>query len=572
MLLKPFANRLTRATLAAAGTLATTLICSAAAQGGTVQIKSCGDAPAGGADTAWQIVNDNTAGYEAPTAVCPPTGAAVGTDLDHTQILGRSVWTKLSSGVSPDAGEKAEMRFTAPTGTTITAVNIKRDIGMRSDGYYVYGRTDAGQLTGETCGRPGGEYGCSVGGYGAGYTPFAGLNAAWIAWGFQCGANGFPGCGTGASLHLAWAHVYASTVTLTDDQVPTGVSAGGAITTTGWKRGTVAGTISGSDNLGVQRLRWYADGTLVSTSADRACDFSVAVPCSNASSVSYALNTAGLTDGSRNIQAAVVDPAGNETKGAAFAVQVDNTAPPAPTGLNVAGGGSSTAIDMTWSAPAADGGSPYVSALWQVCSGAICTNGTGSLTAASGNLPNATGTYTVKAWLVDEAGNADVNRSASTTVSYTAPAPPSGVGGGGGGGGGAAPSTPGTPEPGPTTPAPPTVPTTPTTQTTPTMPGQPSGPVEAPVKVTTAKVSRKTNKVLVRGSINRLATGRVTITYRAKVHGRWQTKTTRTQLKRGRFSASVRLTRALRTGKSRTLTISYPGSGQVQATKRTIRL
>src|SRR4051794_22955516 len=95
---------------------------------GTVQIKSCADAPPGGADTAWQIVNDAPGGYQAPSAVCRPTGAVVGSDPDHDQVLGRSIWTQLNGSVIPHAGQVAEIRFTAPSGTTISALSIRRDL------------------------------------------------------------------------------------------------------------------------------------------------------------------------------------------------------------------------------------------------------------------------------------------------------------------------------------------------------------------------------------------------------------------------------------------------------------
>lgn len=291
----------------ALGVATLVLAASPTALAGTVEVRSCGDAPTGGVDNAWQPITDNLAGYEVPTAACPPTSTAIGTDLDHPQILGRSVWTKLMSGVAPTAGDGAQMRLTAPAGTVITAVSLKRDLGKRNDGYALYGKTASGAVLDNSCAIPGGQAVCYVGGSGTAPQTFSGLNTAWIAWGFECGDLGYPSCNTGSSLHQAWAHIYASTVTLTDNQAPTSVTAAGAVTTGGWKSGSVAGTISGSDNLGVQKVRWYADGALVSTSADRACDFSTTVPCADASNVSYSLDTTGLADGTRSIQAAVVD-------------------------------------------------------------------------------------------------------------------------------------------------------------------------------------------------------------------------------------------------------------------------
>lgn len=530
---------------------------------GTVQIKSCSDAPLGGTDSAWVVVNDNGNGYQEPSRVCPPTGSVVGTDLDHAQILGLSVWTKLSSGVAPASGQRAEIRFSAPAGTVVSAASVRRDIGMRSDGYYVYGRSDTGQLTGETCTRPGGEYGCSIGGYGAGYASFTGLNAGWIAWGFQCGANAFPTCGTGSSLHSAWAHLYGAVVTLTDNQLPTGVVAGGNITTAGWKGGTAAGTISGSDNLGVQKLRWYADGVVVSTSADRSCDFSVTVPCSNASGVSYGLNTTGLGDGSHSVEAAVVDPAGNEAKGTPFTVKLDNTAPPPPIGLHVGGGGGSTAIAMSWSLPAADGASAYVSSAWQACSGGTCSSGTGGLTSASGNLPNATGVYAVKVWLVDAAGNGGPATAATSSVSYTAPAGSGGGGGGGGGGGAAGGGAGGTTTGEPSVPIGPT-PTSPGPGLTPT---PTPTPVPAPragadLRLTTSRLDRRTGRLVLRGSIDDEASGTVTITVTAK----GERRRLQARIRAGHYTAVTRLRKGTRGVR---VTVRYGGSSSTMPGRAT---
>jgi hypothetical protein len=87
--------------------------------------------------------------------VCPPNGSQFG---------GLTAWTKLDSGVASTAHAGAQLRFTAPAGTTISQVRLRRDIGTRNDGYYVFRRTDAGQLAGETCAIPIDEFTCVVGG------------------------------------------------------------------------------------------------------------------------------------------------------------------------------------------------------------------------------------------------------------------------------------------------------------------------------------------------------------------------------------------------------------------------
>lgn len=557
------------ATLAAAAATVAVAFPSPAGAG-TVQIYSCGDAPTGAADTAWNLINDAPGAYDAPPAVCPPSGTDVGGDLAHPQILGRSIWTQLHASLVPVSGQREELRFTAPIGTTIGAVAIRRDLGKRSDGYRLYGKTDSGPTLDSTCAIPSGDFTCAVGGYGSIPASFSGLNASWIAWGFECGDLGYPSCNTGSTLHQAWVHIYASTVTLTDNQAPTAVSAGGDVAAGGWKGGTVGGTISGSDNLGVRNVRWYADGALVSTSPERACDYSVTVPCSNAVGASYGLDTTGLADGTRSIRAAVVDPAGNEARSAPFSVDVDNTAPAAPSNLRLGGGGGTQAFTMTWDLPAADGGAPYVSSRWQACDGSTCSTGTGGLTSASGALPAFSGSYAIKVWLVDESGNHDIGSAATNSISYTAPAPGGGgggAGGGGGGGGAAQPAKPGADADSPVQdPGGVPVPVVPPTVV--------PGPVSPPagmgnVRVTTAAIGRS-GRLVVRGTVDRVASGRVSVTYRATMGGRTRSKTVRARIRKGRYAATIALPRGWREARNPRVTVRYPGSGSVRPASRTL--
>jgi hypothetical protein len=120
-----------------------------------------------------------------------------------------------------------------------------------------------------------------------------------------------------------------------------------------------------------------------------------------------------------------------------------HTAPPAPSDLQLTGGGESPNLTATWTNPPADAGSPWASADWSACptSGGACTTGTGTLDADTGTAPAtlpAAGTYTVRVWLTDLAGNTNPANGASDTITYTPPAlpdPPNPVGGGGDGGG-----------------------------------------------------------------------------------------------------------------------------------------
>ncbi len=345
-------------------------------------------------------------------------------------------------------------------------------------------------------------------------------------------------------------------VTLTDNQAPTGVSGGGAVVGGGWVGGSVDGSITGSDNLGIRNVRWYADGSVVSTSADRSCDYSVTVPCSDAAGVSHPLDTTGLADGSHSVQPAVVDPAGNETRGPAFTIEVDNTAPPAPTGLTVSGGGASTSFHLSWSTPAADGGSAYAGSRWQACAGATCSSGSGGLTSATGTLPAVPGAYTVRVWLTDAAGNGGAAHAASGSVSYAAAA-----GGGGGGGAGAVKPAPKPADAPPAQDLPVSLPV-------PVAPVTPAAPetvarVSAALRPPTATLSRRTRMLRLRGSLRRDASGTVSVTVTAA--GRH--KHLRARIRRGHYALRTRLPRGTRRAR---VTVRYRGSTTTKPARRTL--
>jgi hypothetical protein len=547
------------------------------AYAGSVDILSCGSAPSGGADNAWAYQSSDVAGYEQALGTCPPDGTPFG---------GITAWTKLNSGVAPFSPNGAQLRFSAPSGTTVNRVQISREIGTASDGYYVFGRTDTGQLLGETCAIAVSQFTCYTGGPAAAQADFSSLAAAWVAWGFQCGANGYVNCGTGATLHQAWATIYASTVTLTDNQAPTGVSVGGALASGGWKGGTVAATASGADNLGIRTIRWYADGALVGgtgNSTTRACDFSTPVPCSDVSSVATSLNTAALTAGTRSVQLALVDPAGNESKSVAFSVQVDNTAPGAPSGLSVTGGGSSPTFGLAWTDPAAGAGAPLATIQWDACSGASCTSGSTPATGGAQRLDGlslpASGTYVVRLWAIDQAGNGTTANAATGSVTYTAPAGGGGSAGGGGGGSGGGSGSGGSSGggssgggPGATGAPAPTAPSFPVTPTIPTAPPLTPAPTNSAVKVTFAAISRRTGILTVRGRLDRRAVGSVTITYRVQVAGGTKTRTITTRVRRGRYRATITLPAGWRASRAKgaRVTVRYAGSSAVRASRATV--
>jgi hypothetical protein len=374
-------------------------------------------------------------------------------------------------------------------------------------------------------------------------------------------------------------NLYGTTVTINDPTNPSVDAVGGPLFSGGWKRGTVSATATASDVTGIKSVRFYSDGALVpGATIDRAsqCDYSTVAPCANpAAGASFALDTSLLSDGSHSIEVAAVDATGtNETKAGGQTVQVDNTAPTKPTHLEVTGGGASASFDVAFDVPAQTH-APVATAMYEACSGGLCINGSRPASGTSATLTGialpAGGTYAVKVWLVDAAGNGNYNNAASGSVTYLAP---SGGGGGGGGGGGsakpAAPTTPTTPTepsgpPAPTTPSGPNGPNVPNAGT---VPAQPTRPATRAAVTGAAKVS-KTGRLTVDGRISRAARGKVVVTYRAKVRGVWTTKSVKAQIRGGRYHAVMRLPSGWKHARGVKVTARYAGSRTVAAqTKR----
>jgi hypothetical protein len=194
------------------------------------------------------------------------------------------------------------------------------------------------------------------------------------------------------------------------------------------------------------------------------------------------------------------------------------------------------------------------------------------LTSATGSLP--AGAATVKVWLVDQAGNGSASNAASSTITYTPPAGGGGGGGnggtGGGTGGGGTATTPVTPGPNPTPdPAP-----TPTPAPAPTPAPRAPTAAEPNVAVTTATLARASGRLTLKATADHHLTGRVTVRVRAKVDGRWRTKTLRLPIRRGALRATTRIPSAwAREASAVRVTVAWLGSSRFKpaTTTRSVR-
>jgi len=243
------------------------------------------------------------------------------------------------------------------------------------------------------------------------------------------------------------AELNAATVTVTDNQPPTiTATTGSLLTSSGYEYGVLTGTVSGADNSGVASVRIYVDGNPVVESAFN-CDYTYAQPCpATATSPTLSLDTTRLADGAHRVQAAVIDAAGNETRGPVLQLLVSNHPPGAPIGAavtNAPTGWINHAATIAWRNPPPGPGLPIAGVDWIACRGVdstIPTTGCGAVHAQKTPLTSldedprtepafagepAAG-YTVFVWLADSAGAVDPANAARVSFGFdnTPPGPP----------------------------------------------------------------------------------------------------------------------------------------------------
>ncbi len=343
-----------RPLLAVAVFLAVSAMTIGTAGAGTYQVSACaGSAPT--VNNSWHPI-DNNPTYLETSANC---GALDITGLSG-ETSGLAASDVLGLGTNVPAGAFAGWETIAPAGDEISAISMDRDLYERGEGW-VPEVIDAegSQLPGETCSFSASNGGCEV----SGFAEHTGLDTASLTVELLCKPEPFQliVCGNGATKHDARVELNSATVTITDNQPPQLTSISGALFAGGLVRGTLSGTIDGSDNSGVQYARLYVDGAQVSQQS-LACDFTLPAPCPASSSNQVSLDTRTLSNGPHEIQAAVVDAASNQTLGGPVQVTVDNANPSAPTGLQVNGQSGGAWVNqpatITWTNPSQPQGDP----------------------------------------------------------------------------------------------------------------------------------------------------------------------------------------------------------------------
>jgi hypothetical protein len=249
-----------------------------------------------------------------------------------------------------------------------------------------------------------------------------GLSTSGLFFGIECEPVAPDSdCLAGSTQHFAQADMYSARVTLSETATPSVSDLGGAL----WGGGVVSAsepvTFSTSDPSGISQVALDGPNSQIALQP-QSCDYSQIQPCPQLSSGSLELNTTQLHDGPQTLTLLVTNAAGNTTTVQSPTVVVDNNGPPAPSSLTAtAVGGGSDAVDLSRSDPA-NPPQPVSGAFVQLCQAtcgaAIPVNGSGGAQVTA----TGPGTYTIRLWLVDQAGRGSAANAATTAV--TVPEPP----------------------------------------------------------------------------------------------------------------------------------------------------
>ena len=222
--------------------------------------------------------------------------------------------------------------------------------------------------------------------------------------------------------------VYAQNIVVNiQDGTSPGVGVTGGDLLSGWRRGTGSVSVAASDNVGIKIDRLLVDGS-VREQRVRSCNWTVRVPCPNGAA-QLSLDTTRVSDGQHTLSVQAVDSADN-VGGQSHTVLVDNTAPAAPLGTELAGGSTwraGNAFSLSWRNPA-QVHAPIATVRYRLCPLANapadatgCVGGQRSATNISG-IPDLTapapGAWRAQLWLVDAAGNEDARTAVESVLRF----------------------------------------------------------------------------------------------------------------------------------------------------------
>jgi hypothetical protein len=560
-------NRSRFLTALAAGALA--LAAPALADAAPYTITTCGTT---GKLGGWRTFGAAAAASQLDVgSECPPRPNDPGVDSNWSPYrTGIYVTDTRRTAADTPQGTNAGWQLTAPTGATITRAQLWRVMRKQDDpGWRMYfklgahdssvpERDDCTIAVGDTACGGAGEWGWST----ESYSDLSGLSTSALSFGLRCETTARYPCLNGYGLFAARVILYEARVTLDDPTAPTTPTATGpAWTSTAWQEGSTTLAVSGTDpQSGIRETRLYIDGQLAD-GRDRtttACDWSMPTPCSSASAIEHTLDTSTLADGPHDVSIATVNAAGVETRAdRPTPLLVDNDAPAPPTVLTATRRGTTNTFDLSWQLPP-DIGAPRTIVRWQLCTPSCSpTAETTDLAARPTVTLDGSSDGTFRVWAVDALGHENPAGAATVNLTFKAPPPV-----------GRDPDPPARRDPDPSVDPDPGTPTDPPDPGVPTPrdpPTPPQGdPPRASAALRVAKVLTARRGLTVRGTVDRRATGRITVLYIRKVRGRTRRARAIAVINRGRWSVTLRLPRTMRGRFAGTLRVTYPGDREVR--------
>jgi hypothetical protein len=392
----------------------------ATAAAGTYEVVACDVAP-GGVNAAWGA--HDGPGTVAATS-CPTAG---------DERRGLTIRNLLDEG-AVERGEGASMTFRAPDGAALEQITYDWD-GRQADTDWavgLVGELDSDLIAGCPA-RPGTTGRCRLGVPGGLDESTRNLGGRReVSFVASCRARG--GCSTAAlrgseDRTRARLAAHSATVEVSDSSAPQLSATGGELLGNRWLKGDAAAGFGAKDNVGVRTTAFDVDGTRRELDPG-SCDYTRRVPCPQATTRTYALDTRALTDGVHEVAVEAVDSAGNRSR-LARTIRVDNHAPASVAGLHVVGGEdtrSENSFDLRWTAP--DGqAAPIARAHYRACragTGGDCVTGArdGAFPGIDGLSVPGRGDWRLQLWLEDEAGNVDPSSAAGpVTLSFDDRAP-----------------------------------------------------------------------------------------------------------------------------------------------------
>jgi hypothetical protein len=398
-----------------------TAVPAGALASGSYTVSACSPTTSPG---AWQQINTlptaMTSGNQCGGAMIGPIGGGDAGALYGEDLVG------FTSAVP--AGAQAGWSFTAPAGTTITAVSYYRSLATGLSNDWLAGLFDAGGAQLDVCSTN--PHPCSDPNNQVAVT-LSGLSTPGLFFGVECvPVAPDADCLAGSTQHFAQADMYSVRVTLAETATPSASNFAGALWSGGVVWGSAPVTFNASDSSGISQVAVDGPGGQVALQP-QSCDYSQTQLCPQLPNGSLSVDTTQLHDGPQTLTLLATNAAGNTLSVQSPSLVVDNNGPPPPAtlaGSPVAG--NDTAIQLTWSDPA-NPPEPVTAAYAQICQGACPAAIVVSFSGSAQVAVPGPGTYGVRLWLTDSAGRGGPADAATTTVvvpspSVTGPTGPTG--------------------------------------------------------------------------------------------------------------------------------------------------